>query len=146
MPMAAHRSRSTTWLAAVASCRSMAEMVPWAIQLMPKRRPGPTTSLRRSWQPVGKIRTSTRCKRRLYYDRALEIPTPRWTAYDSVVFGFDLPEGTPTDLQERAYTSPIWYNPDRRMVRFNLNLRDYIPMTVQERAYTSLIWYTQINN
>ncbi|WP_170425182.1 DUF3604 domain-containing protein [Ruegeria arenilitoris] len=46
-----------------------------------------------------------------YYVRVLEIPTPRWTTYDSVVFGFDLPEGTPTDLQERAYTSPIWYTP-----------------------------------
>ncbi|MFK7916019.1 MAG: DUF3604 domain-containing protein [Pseudomonadales bacterium] len=48
----------------------------------------------------------------VYYARVLEIPTPRWTAFDAKAFG-DKPEpDTRMTLQERAYTSPIWYTPD----------------------------------
>jgi hypothetical protein len=48
-----------------------------------------------------------------YYGRVLEIPTPRWTAYDAKRFGVKPLEGTTMMLQERAYTSPIWYAPKR---------------------------------
>jgi hypothetical protein len=48
-----------------------------------------------------------------YYVRVLEIPTPRWTAYDAKYFGVDpIPEGVSMVSQERAYTSPIWYLPN----------------------------------
>lgn len=46
-----------------------------------------------------------------YYVRVLQIPTPRWTLYDAVRYGIDLPPDIPVMLQERAYTSPIWYRP-----------------------------------
>jgi hypothetical protein len=46
-----------------------------------------------------------------YYVRVIEIPTPRWTAYDAKYFGVDLVKGDSGIHQERAYTSPIWYTP-----------------------------------
>jgi len=50
-------------------------------------------------------------QRAFYYVRVLEIPTPRWTAYDVKRFGNKPLPGTRMKLQERAYTSPIWYTP-----------------------------------
>jgi hypothetical protein len=44
-----------------------------------------------------------------YYARVIEIPTPRWIAYDAVKFDLDLPDDIPLKGQERAYSSPIWY-------------------------------------
>jgi hypothetical protein len=46
-----------------------------------------------------------------YYLRVLEIPTPRWTLYDSVRYGITLDPKVPMVEQQRAYTSPIWYTP-----------------------------------
>jgi hypothetical protein len=46
-----------------------------------------------------------------YYARVLEIPTPRWTAFDAARYGTKPLEGTPLTTQERVYTSPIWYAP-----------------------------------
>jgi len=50
-------------------------------------------------------------QRAFYYGRVIQIPTPRWTAYDSAKFGVEPLEGTTMTLQDRAYTSPIWYTP-----------------------------------
>ncbi len=50
-------------------------------------------------------------ERAFYYVRVIEIPTPRWTTYDAKIFGVKIPEGAPTAIQDRAYTSPIWYTP-----------------------------------
>ncbi len=47
-----------------------------------------------------------------YYARVIQIPTPRWTAYEAQRFEIDLPEEVPMTTQERAYTSPIWYTPE----------------------------------
>jgi hypothetical protein len=48
----------------------------------------------------------------VYYARVLEIPTPRWTAYEAKRFGITLPAEVQMITQERAYTSPIWYTPN----------------------------------
>ena len=54
----------------------------------------------------------------VYYARVIEIPTPRWTTFDTKYLGdkpmAELQGKIPTTIQERAYTSPIWYTPASR--------------------------------
>jgi hypothetical protein len=47
----------------------------------------------------------------LYYVRVLEIPTPRWSTYDAVRAGLPLLTDVPATVQERAWSSPIWFTP-----------------------------------
>jgi hypothetical protein len=49
--------------------------------------------------------------RAFYYVRVLEIPTPRWTAYDAAYFKVKMDPKVPMTTVERAFTSPIWYTP-----------------------------------
>ena len=52
-------------------------------------------------------------ERAFYYVRVLEIPTPRYSTYDAVALGLDpeLATDRPATIQERAFSSPIWYTP-----------------------------------
>ena len=52
-------------------------------------------------------------ERAFYYVRVLEIPTPRYSTYDAVALGLDPNQASdrPVAIQERAFSSPIWYTP-----------------------------------
>jgi hypothetical protein len=50
-------------------------------------------------------------QRAFYYVRVIEIPKPRWTAHDAKFFDVKMPEEVPMTVQDRAYSSPIWYTP-----------------------------------
>ena len=50
-------------------------------------------------------------QRAFYYARVIEIPTPRWSAYDAVRYNVEMSDDVLMTTTERAYTSPIWYTP-----------------------------------
>jgi len=59
-------------------------------------------------------------QRAAYYVRVLEIPTPRWTTYDLARKNLPFPTDVPAIIQERAWSSPIWYTPAKSALGWNL--------------------------
>jgi hypothetical protein len=59
----------------------------------------------------GPTRPSIRRRYAFYYVRLLEIPTPRWSTYDAKALGVEPRKDLPVSIQERAWSSPIWYTP-----------------------------------
>ena len=101
------RSRTVARSAPTAAARRRSE----APSTLPTR-PTPTASVTHYSRPIGRIPNFDPRQRAFYYVRVIEIPTPRWTAYDAKRFGVTMPKEVTMTIQDRAYTSPIWYTPN----------------------------------
>lgn len=118
------------WLAADGSTREKVYDVAWSGQADKSRRPdkkgrlpavGNTVDVKdatyrnsigaATLDAVWRDPDFSAAQRAFYYVRVIEIPTPRWTAYDAKRFGMSIPAEVPMVLQERAYSSPVWYRP-----------------------------------
>ena len=64
-----------------------------------------------SWSLVWEDPAFDPTQQSFYYVRVIEIPTPRWTAYDAKFFDTPASDEIPMITQERVYSSPIWYQP-----------------------------------
>ena len=110
---ARRRSASTMWrcLADGRSARTAAARLPWATPWTWPTRPTQTPSARPRLSAYWKDPEFDAKQRAFYYVRVIQIPSPRWTAYDCKRFGIKMPDNVPMTVTDRAYTSPIWYTP-----------------------------------
>ena len=110
---ASRRSASSTWRspAAARSARMAAARLRWATRWTWPTRPTPTPSAPPLLSAYWKDPTFDPTQRAFYYVRVIQIPSPRWTAYDQKRFGIKMADNVPMTVTDRAYTSPIWYTP-----------------------------------